>query len=146
MIKEIQGNLFDSTAQILGHGVNCLGAMASGIAVEFKNRYPEMHEDYLVYCEEETLYPGAVMLWKERDDHYVANIASQYYPGSAASYHFALTGLDKVVDVAQQNDIESIAIPRIGCGVGGLDWQVMQRELYMNYDEIDDVTIEVWSL
>ena len=62
MIEYIEGNIFDSPAQVIVNTVNTVGVMGKGIALEFKNRYPQMFEKYKIACEKKMLTIGKLML------------------------------------------------------------------------------------
>ena len=145
MIRELNGDLFDSRADIIGHGVNTHGVMGAGIAVAFKNRYPDMYERYKAICEQNLLVPGEVYFYVPESGPVVANIASQDKPGPNARYGWAMNAIGKVIDYAEHYNLNTIAIPRIGCGIGGLDWKSMRYELASRFHD-RSVDIEVWSL
>lgn len=141
-----QGDLFTSDAPIIGHGVNCAGVMGKGIAVGFKYTYPDMYRRYKKMCEEGKLNPGEVWLYKDpNEDRHIANIASQDKPGPNARYEWTMKGLDTLVGFCERYEIDRIAIPQIGCGIGGLKWADMYYRLVDQFEECP-ITIEVWSL
>ena len=64
MLKALIGNLFDSKAQTLVNTVNCVGVMGKGVALEFKKRFPEMFDDYLLRCEHREVRLGSpILIW-----------------------------------------------------------------------------------
>ena len=69
MIEYIQGNIFDSPAQVIVNTVNTVGVMGKGLALSFKQRYPEMFKRYRTVCERKQLTVGKLMLFYE-PDHY----------------------------------------------------------------------------
>lgn len=135
-VKEITGDLFSTDATMIGHGVNCKGAMKSGIAIEFRSRFDDMHEIYMSLCETESLIPGDVFFYEDKDSGWtIANIASQLLPGKNAKYTWAIKGIGSALDHAQSFGHSALAIPRIGCGVGGLDWKMMRQLILAEFDE-----------
>ena len=127
MIKFVQGDLFENeyNAQALAHGVNCQGVMGAGIAKRFKNDYPKMYLKYQYICRNEVLTPGKCFLWGYGSgETRVFNLATQEYYGKKgrASYDWIRSSLSMMKKQADKYDIESIAIPKIGCGLGGLEW------------------------
>lgn len=121
-IKHVTGDLFSLNVQAIGHGVNCKGVMGSGIAVEFKRRHQIMFEHYRQICERNLLQLGQVMVWRPSDAPVIFNVASQYEPGPNADMEGLLIGLDWVEFYSRRNGIETVGLPQIGCGIGGLDW------------------------
>ena len=63
--QELTGNIFASKAQAIVNTVNCVGPMGKGIALEFRRRFPEMFEDYLLHCEAGTLKPGMILPYRK---------------------------------------------------------------------------------
>lgn len=146
------GNIFTSEAPIIGHGVNAEGAMGSGIAVQFKQRYPKMHTFYKNLCATTTQpeqLAGQVAMWVEdfytgQDPYIVANIFSQVKMGANAKYEWAFEGIKSSIIFAEVNGHDTIALPQIGCGVGGLDWPVMSRSIERYFSQAP-VDIELWT-
>lgn len=138
------GDLFDTELTHLGHGVNVVGVMGAGIAVSFRERYPEMYEDYQEACRENRIQPGSVFPYSEGGDR-IYNIASQDKPGAHARLEWLRSGLDAALAVVAEYGGEGIAIPRIGCGIGGLDWDNV-LPIIEELSDKHDVTVEVWTL
>lgn len=127
-IHYVTGDLFANHYQVeaFAHGCNCLGSMGAGIAVGFKQRYPEMYEEYRRRCKAEPrqFSLGDVFLWQESDRPAVFNLATQGgYWRARASYQAIETVLRCMKDLADAHTIRSIAMPRIGVGYGGLSWK-----------------------
>lgn len=138
------GNLFDSDAPALGHGVNVYGVMGAGIAVEFRRRYPDMYEAYKAHCAAKTLTPGRVFYWDEANLPAVYNMASQDAPGANASLAWLESSLNRSLGHAARVGHDRIALPRIGCGIGGLVWEDVEP-LYARLSEEHGIDIEVWT-
>lgn len=90
MLIDISGDLFTSDAPVLGHGINCRGAMRAGIALEFSSRYPDMYEQYKKECLKDNIRPGKTWFWVPSEGPTIANIASQWRPGANARYNCAV--------------------------------------------------------
>jgi O-acetyl-ADP-ribose deacetylase (regulator of RNase III) len=144
MIKK-KGDLFSSTARALGHGVNCQGVMGAGIAVAFKEKFPKNYQTYHNACATQMLSPGEAMVNYE-DNLHIANIASQEKPGKDARYDWTFHGL---LDAALQldiRDINTLAIPLIGCGIGGLEWEGVEYLVRAVEVIVPGFEFEVWKL
>lgn len=140
---EKNGNLFDTTAKHIGHGVNVYGLMGAGIAKEFKRRYPKNFDRYHAACMKGALTPGSIIVTYE-DDVYVHNIASQDRPGRHAQYNWLADGLMRSASFAEKfDDKPVIAIPEIGCGIGGLDWSAAETIIGL-VEQLYEVEFEVW--
>lgn len=125
----VSGDLFENAhnAHALAHGCNCQGSMGAGIAVGFRERYPEMYAEYRRRCKAapREFNLGDAFLWKT-DDHrpWVFNLATQEnYWHSRATYAAVEQALSAMRTLADAEGIPSIAIPRIGVGYGGLSWK-----------------------
>lgn len=143
MIKK-KGDLFSTTARALGHGVNCDGVMGAGIAVAFKEKFPKNYITYRNACDTKMLRPGEALVNYE-DNFHIANISSQDKPGKNARYDWAFQGF---LDAALQLDIRNInvlAIPLIGCGIGGLEWDGVEYLLKAVEVIVPGFEFEVWK-
>lgn len=118
MITYRQGDLFDRTGNI-GHGVNAQGKMTSGIAVQFRNRFPEMHEEYLTWCEGNPA-GGSILPWRD-GKRWIINIVSQIEGGANADLGLLRLGLSNAESFLRSQGEDQFSIPMIGSGVGGLD-------------------------
>jgi len=131
-IHIVSGDLFVNrySAQALAQGVNCKGSMGVGIAVGFRERYPEMYEEYRRRCKAQPreLNPGDVFLWRAAEGQpWVFNLASQEdYWRSRATYAAVEQALRQTRALADEAGVRSIAAPRIGAGYGGLSWKKLQ--------------------
>ena len=127
-IEYVSGDLFVNRyqAQALAHGCNCQGSMGAGIAKGFRERYPEMYEEYRRRCKAEPrqFNLGDSFLWKETDKPWVFNLGTQErYWHARASYEAIETALETMRQQADEEGVHDIAVPRIGVGYGGLSWK-----------------------
>jgi O-acetyl-ADP-ribose deacetylase (regulator of RNase III) len=126
-IQYVTGDLFTNrfNAQAIAQGCNCKGSMGAGIAVGFKERYPDMYEEYRRRCKADPreFNVGDVFLWRADDKPSVFNLATQEdYWHSRATYEAIEQTLSHMRQLADDEGIHSIAIPGIGTGYGGLSW------------------------
>lgn len=145
MVMEFTGDLFGSDAPAICHGVNCQGVMGAGIAAIFQRRYPDMYNEYRMLCQNEALQPGGIFPYRG-DDRYVINIASQYYPGPDAKMNWLTDGLLRTAMFLRDRGIPRLAMPQIGCGIGGLRWESVSQLLEPIEAIFPGLDIEVWSL
>lgn len=126
-VQFVSGDLFVNRfkAQALAHGCNCAGSMGAGIAVGFKQRYPEMFAEYKRRCKAKPPeFPlGGVFLWREGGKPAVFNLGTQPRPGRGATYPAVEAALRALRERADAEGINSIAMPRIAAGYGGLSWK-----------------------
>jgi O-acetyl-ADP-ribose deacetylase (regulator of RNase III) len=124
-IQYVAGDLFTNRyrARALAHG--CIGSMGAGIAVGFKARYPAMYEEYRRRCKAKPreFNPGDAFLWKAEDQTWVFNLATEEDTFlKRARYEWVETALKTMRQLADAEQIDSIAIPRRCAGYGGLSW------------------------
>jgi O-acetyl-ADP-ribose deacetylase (regulator of RNase III) len=117
------GDLFAQwDVDALGQGVNCRGVMGSGIAPLFKARWRDMYLEYRALCKKGGLTLGGLFPWPLPNGRWIYNMATQDLPGRNAELAAVSTCMEKVLAHAQEHGVGSVALPRIGSGVGGLDW------------------------
>lgn len=121
MIEYIEGNIFDSPAQVIVNAVNTVGVMGKGIALEFKKRYPQMFEKYKIACEKRQLTIGKLMLISA-PDHMLLMFPTKENWRYPSKLSYIEQGLKHFCDIYAQRGITSIAFPKLGCGNGDLDW------------------------
>ena len=130
-VQYVSGDLFvnDHQAEALAHGCNCQGSMGAGIAVGFRERYPEMYEEYRRRCKADPreFNPGDVFFWRAKDRPSVFNLATQEnYWRSRATYEAVEETLSRMRQIADAEGIRTIAMPRVGTGYGGLSWKKLR--------------------
>ncbi len=127
-ISYVSGDLLTNACRVqaFAHGCNCAGAMGAGIAAGFRARYPAMYKEYRRRCKAtpREFNPGDVFLWKDADQPWVFNLATQEnYWRSRATYAAVEQALAALWTLADTEGVRSIAMPRIGVGYGGLSWR-----------------------
>ena len=121
MIVYRKGNLFDSDADCIFNTVNCEGFMGKGIAYQFKRRFPENNKEYVKYCEAGKLKPGVLFIFKENGKT-IVNFPTKDRWRSPSKMEYISSGLDAFVDRLSELDVKKAALPPLGCGNGGLNW------------------------
>lgn len=138
MIEYIEGDIFESPAQVIVNTVNTVGVMGKGLALSFKQRYPKMFERYKVACEKKQLTIGKLMLFYE-PDHWLLLFPTKENWRNPSKLEYIEKGLMKFVATYADKNITSIAFPRLGCGNGELDWNEVKplMERYLKNLPID---------
>lgn len=146
------GDLFKAEADAIGHGTNTHGKMGAGIAVIFRKKFPEMHERYKTLCNTfgDSLGGRTYLYFADYlgdpGYSYVANIFSQKAPGANAEVGLLVDGVkDAFAALYGDQEIEKprLAIPLIGCGIGGLDWD---RDVYPALKDLTKSLPKNWEL
>lgn len=138
MIKYVEGDIFNSPAQVLVNTVNTVGVMGKGIALSFKKRYPEMFNKYRMACEKNRLTIGRLMLWYGAD-HWVLMFPTKENWRKPSRIEYIEKGLMTFKAKYADYNITSIAFPKLGCGNGELDWNEVKplMEKYLDTLPID---------
>lgn len=125
MLSYLRGDLLSSPAQVQVNTVNVVGVMGKGIALQFKNKYPEMFKSYRQVCEKHLLDVGNLYLWKS-SKKWILMFPTKKHWKNPSKVEYIECGLKKFVDNYERLGIESIAFPKLGCGNGNLDWNIVK--------------------
>lgn len=143
MIEYCYGNIFDSECEALVNPVNCVGVMGAGLAKQFKDRFPWMFTEYVFHCKCSPFEPGDVTYhWK--DNIYIFNLATKDHWKDPSQLLWISYGLTNLADLIEELDIKSIAIPALGAGLGGLNWNDVKPMIEEFASNLPDVLIEVY--
>ena len=121
MIRTVSGNLLDDDADALVNAVNTAGVMGKGIALQFKQTWPEMFEDYAATCRRGDLHPGSLHIWTTGSRH-IINFPTKRHWRSRSKLPDIKSGLEALVTAIHDHHLTSVALPPLGCGHGGLAW------------------------
>lgn len=108
------------------HGCNCAGAMGKGIALQFKNKFPNMYTEYKILCKTGKFVPGDVFDYNYGEGH-IYNLATQLTWRTQAKIEFIQTSMLKMLELASKEHVSQIAMPTIGAGLGGLHWSDVKK-------------------
>lgn len=124
MIKYVRGDLLKSPTQVLVNTVNTVGIMGAGIALQFKEQYPEMFQKYQLLCKKKLLDIGKLYLWKPTNtsSKEILLFPTKKHWLNLSELNWIEAGLQKFVENYERLNIKSIAFPKLGCGNGGLSW------------------------
>jgi O-acetyl-ADP-ribose deacetylase (regulator of RNase III) len=133
MIEYTQGNLLEARAEALVNTVNTEGVMGKGIALQFKQAFPAMYREYDRACA-----AGEVRLGKMHvvdlgglvgGPRWIINFPTKGHWRSKSRMGDVETGLKDLVRVIREAGIQSIALPPLGCGLGGLSWEQVRPRI-----------------
>lgn len=118
-MKIIRGNIFTSHCHTLVNTINCTGVMGTGIALEFKLRYPDMFARYELLCEQGQIRIGSLWLYKN-ESRWVLNFPTKQHWRYPSKLDYLKQGLNKFMQSYKEKGIQSIAFPVLGASKGGL--------------------------
>lgn len=140
MIRYIEGDIFQSSAQVLVNPVNTVGVMGKGLAKEFKRRYPDMFKQYKTLCNNQEFDIGLLWLYQS-PDKWILNFPTKKHWRGKSKLEYIEVGLKKFAETYESKNIISISFPMLGCGLGELDWESQVRPLMEGY--LKDLPIDV---
>lgn len=140
-IIETDLSIFEVDAEVLVNPVNCVGVMGAGLAKEFAWRYPEMLKEYQSACRKGELKVGRIHTHKENEKCIVSFPTKNRWQEKSEYAHID-TGMRTLAKFLANSEYRKVAIPRLGCGLGGLNWGTV-RLIAMRYIELlpDDFTV-----
>ncbi len=125
MIEYTGGNILHADAEALVNTVNCVGVMGRGIALQFKNAYPKNFKAYEAACQRQEVQPGRMFVYATGElanPRFIINFPTKRHWRGNSRMEDIESGLVDLVEVIRRNNIQSIAIPPLGSGLGGLEW------------------------
>ena len=144
MVNVRTGDLFDSAAQTLVNTINTVGIMGKGVALKFKEVFPDMYEDYVRRCDAREVRLGEPYLYKRLIAPWILNFPTKDHWRSVARIEDIICGLEYLKRHYREWGITSLAVPPLGCGQGGLEWRVVGPILYRHLNELD-IPVELYA-
>lgn len=137
MIAFVEGDLLQSRADMLVNAVNCVGVMGAGIALKFRRRYPDMFRDYQRVCRAGQLRPGLLHVWRSADGRRIVNLPTKRHWREASRLADVDAGLVALRACIEQFERTCVALPALGCGRGGLDWNCVAPLIETRLADLD---------
>ncbi len=143
MIELKRGNILEADAEALVNTVNCVGVMGKGIALQFKQAYPENFRLYQRACRTGEVRPGKMFIVQTglMNPRYVINFPTKRHWKGKARLADIEAGLVDLVDQVKQLGIRTLAVPPLGCGSGGLDWADVRPMIESALSDLTDVHV-----
>lgn len=148
MIEYRKGNLLDVTSGVIAHGVNCQGVMGSGVAKAIREKYPNVYNSYTKYCkpytsEDSSVLLGNVQFCKVSSDLEVVNCFTQDFYGTNKRHVNYEAVAECFASLNKRSKLYGqLNIPKIGAGLGGGDWNVIESIIKSEYK----ADVIVWEL
>ncbi|MBB6591168.1 type II toxin-antitoxin system antitoxin DNA ADP-ribosyl glycohydrolase DarG [Ralstonia solanacearum] len=148
MIEYTNGNILHADVEALVNTVNCVGIMGRGIALQFKNAYPENFEAYATACKREVVTPGRMFVFSTgwlANPRYIINFPTKRHWKGKSRIEDIESGLVDLCKVIRERQIRSIAIPPLGSGLGGLDWGDVRPRIEQALSPLEGVRVLVYE-
>lgn len=128
--------------------VNCVGVMGKGIALQFKNKWPDNFTQYQAACKAGKVRPGKMNVYDAgayAQPHFIINFPTKDHWRGNSKISFIQDGLQDLIAQVQALDIRSIAIPPLGCGNGGLDWADVKPLIAAAFAVLPNVDVRLFE-
>jgi len=148
MINFTTGNLLEARAQALVNTVNTVGVMGKGIALMFKERFDENYRQYAAACKAHEVRTGHMFITQPTEldgPRWIVNFPTKQHWRSPSRLEWVTDGLQDLRKFLIDNKVKSIAIPPLGAGNGGLDWEVVKPEVERALGDLTDIEITVFE-
>lgn len=132
MIRFTQGNLLEAPVEALVNTVNTVGVMGKGIALMFKDRFPENFRQYAAACKANQVQTGTMFVTETREldaPRWIVNFPTKQDWRAPSKLEWIVAGLEDLRCFLLEQQVQSVAIPPLGAGNGGLDWLVVREQI-----------------
>ena len=148
MIEFIKGNLLEAKADALVNTVNTVGVMGKGIALQFRETFPENYKFYQKACKQGAVQIGKMLVFDHGqfvNPRFIVNFPTKSHWREKSKLEDVKAGLVDLQKVIREYRIKSIAIPPLGCGSGGLDWNIVRPMIVDSLSQFDDVHVLIYE-
>ena len=148
MIEFTTGDILSSDAEALVNTVNCVGIMGRGIALQFKNNFPENFKAYEAACARDEVKPGKMFVFETRmltGPKYIVNFPTKRHWKGKSRIEDIDSGLKALAEEIRNRGILSIAVPPLGSGLGGLNWGDVRPRIVEALRGINDLRVIVYE-
>ena len=148
MLQFTKGNLLEAQVEALVNTVNTVGVMGKGIALMFKERFPQNMEAYAEACKAKRVETGKMFVTETGElmgPKWIVNFPTKRHWRHRSKLEWIEAGLDNLKNFIVDEGVKSIAIPPLGAGNGGLDWSVVRHEIEERLGDLADVEILVFE-
>lgn len=147
MIEFAHGNLLQANVEALINTVNTAGVMGKGIALQFKQAFPENFHAYEKAVKRGEIVPGKMFVFETgsfSNPKYIINFPTKRHWRGKARINDIESGLQDLSLVLQEKKIRSVAIPPLGCGFGGLDWEEVRPLIVSTMEPLPNIHILIY--
>lgn len=148
MIELTSGDILKDDSEAIVNTVNCVGIMGRGIALQFKNAWPENFKAYEAACLRQEVQPGRMFIFETghlTNPRYIINFPTKRHWRGKSRMQDIDAGLHALVTELRQRGITSVAIPPLGSGLGGLEWEEVRPRIEAALAELPDVHVRVFE-
>lgn len=147
-IKFLKGDLLRQEVDAIVNTVNCVGVMGKGIALQFKQKWPDNFRAYQAACKAEQVVPGKMFIFDSGGlvkPNFIVNFPTKRHWREKTRLSYIDAGLTDLVSQVKRLNIRSIALPPLGCGNGGLDWATVRPRIEAAFAQLPDVDVRLFA-
>ena len=148
MIEYTSGDILKDESEAIVNTVNCVGVMGRGIALQFKNFWPDNFRAYEAACKRHEMQPGKMFVFDIGQltlPRYIINFPTKRHWRGKSRIEDIESGLAALAATIRERDIRSIAIPPLGSGLGGLDWKDVKPRIKAALQALMEVRVRVYE-
>ena len=144
MIEPTHGDILEANAEALVNAVNCVGVMGRGLAAQFKRAFPGNFASYSAACKRGEVVPGRMLIVPTHQlagPRSIINFPTKRHWRAKSRIEDIEAGLRALVEDVRRLGIRSLAIPPLGCGLGGLEWRDVRPRIVRAFEPLPDVRV-----
>ncbi len=144
MIEIVGGNILEADAEAVVNTVNCVGVMGKGLALQFKQAFPANFRAYEAACRAGEVVPGKMFIFDNGrliKPRYIIDFPTKRHWRDNSRIEDIQSGLRALIEDVRRLGIRSIALPPLGCGLGGLNWRDVRPMIENSFSELPDVRV-----
>ncbi|SMG47815.1 type II toxin-antitoxin system antitoxin DNA ADP-ribosyl glycohydrolase DarG [Dethiosulfovibrio salsuginis] len=148
MIEYKSGDILSEDVEALVNTVNCVGVMGRGIALQFKKAYPDNFKIYKKACDEKRVEPGKMTVYETgllTNPKLIINFPTKRHWRNSSTINDIEIGLKALIELVKNQGIKSIAIPPLGCGLGGLEWSDVKPRILAAFQDLEKVHVVIYE-
>jgi O-acetyl-ADP-ribose deacetylase (regulator of RNase III) len=148
MIEYKKGDILREDVEALVNTVNCVGIMGRGIALQFKNAFPENFRAYAGACDRHEMQPGRMLVFETgrlTNPKYIINFPTKRHWRGKSRIEDIEAGLAALVNEIRARSIHSVAVPPLGSGLGGLDWSNVRPRIETSLRALEGVKVVIFE-
>lgn len=143
MIEPARGDLLHSDAEAIVNTVNCVGVMGAGLALQVRRAFPDGYAAYAAACKRGEVAPGRMFVTAtgRTGPRWVIHFPTKRHWREPSRLADVEAGLPALVGEVRRLGIGSVAVPPLGCGLGGLAWSDVRPRIERAFAALPDVRV-----